>query len=40
MKIYVCVKHVPDTAANIKVVGEAGFDEMGIEVLPSYVALK
>lgn len=27
MKIYVCVKHVPDTAANIKVVGDAGFDE-------------
>ena len=27
MKIYVCVKHVPDTAATIKVVGEAGYDE-------------
>jgi electron transfer flavoprotein beta subunit len=27
MKIYVCVKHVPDTAANIKVVGENGFEE-------------
>ena len=27
MKIFVCVKHVPDTAANIKVVGEKGFDE-------------
>jgi len=27
MKIYVCVKHVPDTAANIKVVGNNGFDE-------------
>ncbi len=26
MKIHVCVKHVPDTAANIKVVGEAGYD--------------
>ena len=26
MKIYVCVKHVPDTAATIKVVGEADFD--------------
>jgi electron transfer flavoprotein beta subunit len=26
MQIYVCVKHVPDTAANIKVVGENGFD--------------
>jgi len=27
MKVYVCVKHVPDTAANIKLVGDAGFDE-------------
>jgi electron transfer flavoprotein beta subunit len=27
MKIFVCVKHVPDTAANIKVVGENGFDQ-------------
>jgi electron transfer flavoprotein beta subunit len=27
MKIYVCVKHVPDTAANIKTVGAAGFDD-------------
>lgn len=27
MKIFVCVKHVPDTAANIKVLGENGFDE-------------
>ena len=27
MKIFVCVKHVPDTAANIKVVGENGFEE-------------
>ena len=27
MQIYVCVKHVPDTAANIKVVGDTGFDE-------------
>ena len=27
MQIYVCVKHVPDTAANIKVVEPAGFDE-------------
>ena len=26
MKIYVCVKHVPDTAATIKVLGEADFD--------------
>ncbi len=27
MKVFVCVKHVPDTAANIKVVGNKGFDE-------------
>jgi len=27
MKIIVCVKHVPDTAANIKVVGDTGFNE-------------
>lgn len=27
MQIYVCVKHVPDTAANIKIVGENGFDD-------------
>ncbi|MCG6909487.1 MAG: electron transfer flavoprotein subunit beta/FixA family protein [Deltaproteobacteria bacterium] len=27
MQIYVCVKHVPDTAANIKVTEPAGFDE-------------
>ena len=27
MQIYVCVKHVPDTAANIKITGEAQFDE-------------
>ena len=27
MQIYVCVKHVPDTAANIKVVPPAAFDE-------------
>jgi electron transfer flavoprotein beta subunit len=27
MKIFVCVKHVPDTVANIKVVGENGYDE-------------
>jgi electron transfer flavoprotein beta subunit len=26
MQLYVCVKHVPDTAANIKVVGGNGFD--------------
>jgi len=27
MQIYVCVKHVPDTAASIKVTGTAAFDE-------------
>lgn len=27
MKIYVCVKHVPDTAARITVVGDSGFAE-------------
>lgn len=27
MQIYVCVKHVPDTAANISVVGDNGFDD-------------
>ncbi|RJQ64464.1 MAG: electron transfer flavoprotein subunit beta/FixA family protein [Desulfobacteraceae bacterium] len=27
MKIYVCVKQVPDTAANIKVTGGAAYDE-------------
>ena len=27
MQIYVCVKHVPDTAANIKLTGDAAFDE-------------
>jgi electron transfer flavoprotein beta subunit len=27
MQIYVCIKHVPDTAANIKIVGRAEFNE-------------
>ena len=27
MQLYVCVKHVPDTAATIKVVGDAGFND-------------
>lgn len=26
MRIYVCVKHVPDTAANIKIVGDDAYD--------------
>ena len=27
MKIFVCVKHVPDTAANVKIVGGNSFDD-------------
>ena len=27
MKIFVCVKHVPDTAATIKVAGANGFED-------------
>jgi electron transfer flavoprotein beta subunit len=27
MQIYVCVKHVPDTAATIKVVGDTGYND-------------
>ena len=33
MQIYVCVKHVPDTAANIKIVGEKGFDDAGCKFI-------
>ena len=33
MQIYVCVKHVPDTAANIKVIGENGFDDGGCKFI-------
>ena len=33
MQIYVCVKHVPDTAANINVVGENGFDDAGCKFI-------
>ncbi len=33
MLIYVCVKHVPDTAANIKIVGENGFDDAGCKFI-------
>ena len=33
MQIYVCVKHVPDTAANIKVVGENGFDDAACKLI-------
>lgn len=31
MKIIVCVKHVPDTAATIKVAGDNGFEEGGVK---------
>ncbi|MCG8618857.1 MAG: electron transfer flavoprotein subunit beta/FixA family protein [Desulfobacterales bacterium] len=31
MKIFVCVKHVPDTAATIKVAGDAGYEEGGVK---------
>ena len=31
MKICVCVKHVPDTAASIKVVGDSGFEDSEIK---------
>jgi electron transfer flavoprotein beta subunit len=27
MNVYVCVKHVPDTAVNIKIIGKTGFEE-------------
>ena len=33
MQIYVCVKHVPDTAANIRIVGENGFDDGGCKFI-------
>jgi electron transfer flavoprotein beta subunit len=33
MQIYVCVKHVPDTAANIKIIGENGFDDAGCKFI-------
>lgn len=31
MKICVCVKHVPDTAATIRLVGDTGFEDSGIK---------
>ena len=31
MKIVVCVKNVPDTAATIKVAGESGYEEGGVK---------
>ncbi|MCP4689228.1 MAG: electron transfer flavoprotein subunit beta/FixA family protein, partial [Desulfobacterales bacterium] len=36
MQVYVCVKQVPDTAANIKVVGEAEFRESVKVVMNPY----
>ena len=33
MRIYVCVKHVPDTAANIKVDGGTGYDPVAFPPL-------
>ncbi len=33
MKICVCVKHVPDTAATIKVAGDAGFEDGDIKFI-------
>ena len=31
MKICVCVKHVPDTAASIKLAGDKGFEDSEIK---------
>jgi len=36
MQIYVCVKHVPDTAVEIKVAGKCGFDESVSFVMNPY----
>lgn len=33
MQIYVCVKHVPDMAANIQIVGDDGFDDAGCKFI-------
>lgn len=33
MKIFVCVKHVPDTAASIKLAGETGFEDSEIKFI-------
>ncbi|MCG8683826.1 MAG: electron transfer flavoprotein subunit beta/FixA family protein, partial [Desulfobacterales bacterium] len=33
MKIFVCVKHVPDTAANIKLSGDTAFDDKDIKFI-------
>lgn len=33
MKIFVCVKHVPDTAATIKVFGASGFEDSDVKFI-------
>lgn len=33
MKIFVCVKHVPDTAATIKIVNNTGFEDSGVKFI-------
>ena len=35
MKICVCVKHVPDTAASIKLAGDTGFEDSEIKFVPN-----
>ncbi|WP_299977848.1 electron transfer flavoprotein subunit beta/FixA family protein [Desulfobacula sp.] len=35
MKICVCVKHVPDTAATIKLAGDNGFEDSEIKFVPN-----
>ena len=35
MKIFVCVKHVPDTAATIKVSNDSGFEDADIKFVPN-----
>jgi electron transfer flavoprotein beta subunit len=35
MKICVCVKHVPDTAASIKLAGDKGFEDSEIKFVPN-----
>lgn len=35
MKIFVCLKHVPDTAVNIKIAGANGFEDSEIKFIPN-----
>ncbi|MBC2705256.1 MAG: electron transfer flavoprotein subunit beta, partial [Desulfobacula sp.] len=35
MKICVCIKHVPDTAASIKLAGDNGFEDSEIKFVPN-----